>query len=59
MSYYVSFQGIQSTNSGYRVCGGHQVYCDGDCCRCSRVIVLYSTQNQTSNTAGIHIIQKP
>lgn len=59
MGCYVSYQGTYGTNSGYRTCGGQQVYCDGDCCRCSRAEVLYSTMNQTSNVAGIHIVQKP
>lgn len=59
MGYYFNYQGTQGTNSGYRTCGNQQVYCDGNCCRCSRATVLYSTQNQTSNTVGIHIVQRP
>lgn len=59
MGCYVSYQGTYGTNTGYRMCRNQYVYCNGDCCHCSRAEVLYSTMNQTSNVVGIHIVQKP
>lgn len=59
MGFYYSSQGTYGTNTGYRMCGGVQVYCDGECCRCSRATVLYSTRNQTTSAAEIHIVQRP
>lgn len=49
-----------SYNYTSRLCNGMYVYCDGRCTNCTRGIVIYSTRNQTTNSAtGIHIVERP
>lgn len=59
MDCYISFHDTQGTIFSYKICGGQKIYCNGNCFHCSRATVIYSTMNQTSNAAGIHIIKKP
>lgn len=53
---------MQSTTGATRrvVCDGQVVWCDLDCCHCSKARVLYSTLNETSSSGtSIHIVEPP
>ena len=53
---------MQSTTGATRrvVRDGQVVWCNLDCCHCSKARVLYSTLNETSSSAGsTHIVEAP